>query len=808
MDYRPSFRREPSLSELTLQPSRDASRLAQAYRRKGSAVACQVKMPDRVREEAKARVLQAGGDPTCCQLVLSESELQFGQYRGQTFKWLLSHDVGYTCSLLVSHQKEREGGDTSQSPLAANKDALASYAQLFPEMTAVIRQRRMREGSLSVRGMDNTLVGFGAHAGETYRSLYESTSSESRTYLQWVRKQKVYAGSRMHTLQVYVLGRDNEVAAAKPSAAPPARQTAPQPPSSAASTDPSDDMLLAAAMLVDSQLDRDAPPAVTAPGPSVTGPSLPAVPPAGDGPGQPAHPASASGAQLLPKSWRMTLPEEQQDWLGRALFTRGTGGQPVLTADLRLWWFPPGDRPLYTQPPATAHAFFHSRFFLWVPYRMWAYKLVCPTCGRKLTGAGLYKTVRRVLDMSSWYFMGTEYLECCSCHRKYAAWAQDILGQLDLAHQERFPAVLTYKLSCDKTVIGMLKERTLGNSASRLRAALVEQHTREWMGRSMSYLSVLRKLRVSGAAPQRRVSLPPMHPVPSVSWLLSVYVRDVLTRLDETKARVTSIFGVILKMDSTKKMTKKLAGDAAGTAAWVTNVGNEHGQVLMSVLTESEGNGLLPMAAGLVRRYTIAGKTPPQVLYVDRDCCSAAGQCKAAAMFSGWDQLVVRLDVWHLMRRFARGVTTDSHQLYGLFMARLSFAIFEWDSGDVDRLTEAKQSEEGRDAHITLSARELARHCRRRTRGAQETERLIQEVLDSFWAAADTMGVPLIDRARMEEIWSTQRRHLHCIQDPPGVELYTKTGEVTGGGSGSPSSAVPEAPLPWNRFTSTCADSF
>ena len=91
------------------------------------------------------------------------------------------------------------------------------------------------------------------------------------------------------------------------------------------------------------------------------------------------------------------------------------------------------------------------------------------------------------------------------------------------------------------------------------------------------------------------------------------------------------------------------------------------------------------------------------------------------------------------MRRFARGVTTDSHQLYGLFMARLSLAIFEWDDGDVARLTEAKQSEEGRGAHIKLSAKELARHCRRRTRGVAETERLLQE-------AEDTMGVPLIDR--------------------------------------------------------------
>ncbi|XP_044220650.1 uncharacterized protein LOC122991087 [Thunnus albacares] len=179
------------------------------------------------------------------------------------------------------------------------------------------------------------------------------------------------------------------------------------------------------------------------------------------------------------------------------------------------------------------------------------------------------------------------------------------------------------------------------------------------------------------------------------------------------------------------------------------------------------------MVAGLMRRYRDAGKTPPQVLYVDRDCCANTGRCKVAAMFGEWDQLVVCLDVWHLMRRFARGVTTDSHQLYGLFMARVFLAIFEWDRGDVDRLTEAKQSEEGRDAYIKLSARELAHYCCRRTRGVEETEQLLKEVLDSFWEATDT---------RLEDIWSTQRRHLYCIEDPQGVQLYAKTGELTKGG--------------------------
>ena len=42
-------------------------------------------------------------------------------------------------------------------------------------------------------------------------------------------------------------------------------------------------------------------------------------------------------------------------------------------------------------------------------------------------------------------------------------------------------------------------------------------------------------------------------------------------------------------------MKKKLAEKAAGTASWVTNVGNEYGQVLMSVLTDT-GDGLQDMA--------------------------------------------------------------------------------------------------------------------------------------------------------------------------------------------------------------------
>ncbi|XP_048840307.1 uncharacterized protein LOC125713326 [Brienomyrus brachyistius] len=280
-----------------------------------------------------------------------------------------------------------------------------------------------------------------------------------------------------------------------------------------------------------------------------------------------------------------------------------------------------------------------------------------------------------------------------------------------------------------------------------------------------------------------------LSPHPSGS---TVPAKDVRARIGEMKARVTSIFGSVLKMDSTKKETKKLAGAAAGTMAWATNVGNEHEQVLMSVLTAHEGDGLLPMATGLMRRYHDAGVPPPKLLYVDRDCCSSVGKSRAAAMFCEWEELVVRLDVWHPMRRFAVGVTTDSHQLFGLFMAKLSSCISEWDSADVARLREAVRGElEGKQGIVGLSedqltgrqtAKMLARHCRRRTRGAQETEQLIAQLLAAFRDVKDTMGIPLLDNQRMDAMWDTQRRHLGCIQDPPGFQLYMETGQLTKGG--------------------------
>ena len=76
------------------------------------------------------------------------------------------------------------------------------------------------------------------------------------------------------------------------------------------------------------------------------------------------------------------------------------------------------------------------------------------------------------------------------------------------------------------------------------------------------------------------------------------------------------------------KIAKKMAGLAQHTASWVTNISNEHGQVVNSVFTVGEGVGLEVLARGIVKRYQDAGEEPPRLLYVDRDCCAKHGDPK------------------------------------------------------------------------------------------------------------------------------------------------------------------------------------
>ncbi len=151
--------------------------------------------------------------------------------------------------------------------------------------------------------------------------------------------------------------------------------------------------------------------------------------------------------QLLPESWRAALTVEQQQWIGRVLFTRDSSGRPRLISELNLWWYPPQTQPVYDQPPASPDPFFAFRLLLWMPHRIWHLQLTCPQplCTGSMVKAGLYRTIRRVLDIDGWYLMATEYLECRRCKKKVGGWSQGIIRQLPPAYSCQFPAVPPYK---------------------------------------------------------------------------------------------------------------------------------------------------------------------------------------------------------------------------------------------------------------------------------------------------------------------------------------------------------------------------
>ncbi|RXN11869.1 Carboxyl-terminal PDZ ligand of neuronal nitric oxide synthase [Labeo rohita] len=158
---------------------------------------------------------------------------------------------------------------------------------------------------------------------------------------------------------------------------------------------------------------------------------------------------------------------------------------------------------------------------------------------------------------------------------------------------------------------------------------------------------------------------------------------------------------------------------------------------------------------------------------------STYGVTPVLTWFRPW-KVTVRLDVFHFMRRFTAGLTTEHHPLYGTFCSKLSSCIFEWDKDDISRLKEAKKTmllkKHGGHILSSITSNELAKHCRRRTRGVEETRALIHGLLDSMWELTDTTGLHLINPESMAHVQEVQQKHLPCIQDPPDVQLYTKLG--------------------------------
>ena len=172
--------------------------------------------------------------------------------------------------------------------------------------------------------------------------------------------------------------------------------------------------------------------------------------------------------------------------------------------------------------------------------------------------------------LSSTYYLAGEYMACPKCTGSFVLWNQRMLDQLADGVRAHFPVVLIYKYACDQAIISPLRARRIGNSPTALCQNLQELHSDEWLRKKLIYLtdcqchqSGLQQLGLPAPDYPPAATLPHF---PTPKWFLAAYVKHVRSQLPSLLAQVTSTFGTILKVDSTKKVCKKLQGAAANTA--------------------------------------------------------------------------------------------------------------------------------------------------------------------------------------------------------------------------------------------------
>ena len=87
---------------------------------------------------------------------------------------------------------------------------------------------------------------------------------------------------------------------------------------------------------------------------------------------------------------------------------------------------------------------------------------------------------------------------------------------------------------------------------------MAENFAERWINQSIQYTSDCAELKKSPFNLAYEPEPPPEQDViPSARWFAHVYTIDAASRIEETKAQITCVFGEILKIDSTKKVNIK-----------------------------------------------------------------------------------------------------------------------------------------------------------------------------------------------------------------------------------------------------------
>ncbi|KAE8277226.1 hypothetical protein D5F01_LYC24924 [Larimichthys crocea] len=409
----------------------------------------------------------------------------------------------------------------------------------------------------------------------------------------------------------------------------------------------------------------------------------------------------------------------------------------------------------------------------------------CPAPpGEYLEKKGFGSYARQVCGMKYDYTLLTEKLTCPHCHKMmsqahadnredeeedahnaqqytWLAYSPKILMNLAPAVRSMFPAILCGKRAVDRAVVILISDRLNAVSMSKVQRLLQQGHNEWYVERRTCTRLSLRVLR-------------------------RAHLIMEIEKMPMYRHQLLSVTGEILCIDGTRKVLKKIYGDGQGTMQYVTSVLNEWGQFVTTVVVAAESEGCYGrMARGLIARFRRTNAPAPKVLYADNNCCRDSGSSFLENLFGDWVKrgTVVRLDIRHWLHRWDAAVIKQSHAKYGVIMSALAGAVLAYNKVDMMLLVQAVRSGNpelyarysDKEMMAFLKPHQIRSYVRRITRGVVETALVIESIIAEFRGPAglDIDGIHLFKSTEaVDAHWTTASKHLSCMQDPPGIQLY------------------------------------
>lgn len=491
---------------------------------------------------------------------------------------------------------------------------------------------------------------------------------------------------------------------------------------------------------------------------------------------------------------------------------------------ISLWRLPPQPELVDMVSELPSPNFFQLHpFFIWKPeshvmVRMRnCYILPClHGCPHpQVVSAGVGRP-RVIVGTSGQYYILSSRLCCKACRKNWFADNPRWLEKLPKRFTNIIPAFLTYKKAICKSVMDEL--RRTGKSPTDMANQVNDLMHLKYERAHLAYLHAIESIRAAEAGihgqrtigqflrkentPRSFGSYDDQDGWYGVS-VSSFYLTDCL--LDELKRQEPAIskllqgtFGQVIRSDHTRKVARKVTLASGVMSSYA--VMNENWLIVSWVMVQSETEkSLEPMYQGLAKRYSNAGVEKAGFHWMDRDCCApfkipdcipgehlhwdawkttpsiVAGAtsgplentCASRSYLN--NNIVVKQDLFHCLRRFSRECTSEHHPLFSTFCQLLSAAFSVVDQEDLSRLQDAYRFCGIHPANPTKQ--HIREHCR--TTIPQPTELLdrVEKVLKHFHMAMDPNNVPLFKPSMLKK-WRIQRVHIlrGCLSDPEPTE--------------------------------------